>query len=194
MSPAGNRGLRSVNVQLAAAEAISLDPWLKPYQGAIEGRLEALNRWLEYLDEHEGGLDKFSRSYQVMGSQIRDDNSICYTEYAPNAKEAYLIGDFNQWHRSSHPMTALPFGKWTITLPPNSDGSLAIPVNSRVKVRFVIKKQDGPDGGQTSIERIPPWIHRAEQNPSTKLYEGIFVDLRHNKPRPPAPKAPPLLS
>src|SRR3974390_1122746 len=38
-------------------------------------------------------------------------NFVCQ---APNAKEVYLVGDFNQWDANSHPMKQQVDGTWTI--------------------------------------------------------------------------------
>ena len=39
------------------------------------------------------GFDKF-------GFIVRDNGDIAYREWAPNAKEAYLTGDFSGWHQT----------------------------------------------------------------------------------------------
>ena len=36
---------------------------------------------------------------------------------APDAKEVFITGDFNDWHPTSHPMTRQPDGAWQIHLP-----------------------------------------------------------------------------
>ena len=38
---------------------------------------------------------------------------------APEAKEVFLIGDFNDWHPTAHPMKRQPDGAWQIHLPLN---------------------------------------------------------------------------
>lgn len=37
--------------------------------------------------------------------------------FAPEAKEVYLVGDFNDWQPGSHPMQRQPDGSWTIQVP-----------------------------------------------------------------------------
>jgi len=59
---------------------------------------------------------------------------ITYREWAPGAKAASLIGDFNNWNAKSDVMARNDFGVWEIFLPNNADGSPAIPHGSRVKV------------------------------------------------------------
>ncbi len=36
---------------------------------------------------------------------------------APHAKQVYLLGDFNEWDPSSHPMKRCPDGSWFIEVP-----------------------------------------------------------------------------
>jgi len=38
---------------------------------------------------------------------------------APDAKEVFITGDFNDWHPTSHPMHRQPDGAWQIHLPLN---------------------------------------------------------------------------
>jgi 1,4-alpha-glucan branching enzyme len=84
-------------------------------------------------------------------------NEVTYREWAPNAKEAYLIGEFSQcpifsrsrtcaqrlrideWSRTSHPMKANDFGVWEITVPPLPSGRCAIPHDSKIKVCASLK-------------------------------------------------------
>jgi 1,4-alpha-glucan branching enzyme len=51
---------------------------------------------LRGIDQHEGGIDKFSQGYKKFGFIVAKDE-LTYTEWAPNAKEAYLIGEFSDW-------------------------------------------------------------------------------------------------
>lgn len=40
---------------------LRLDPWLEPFQDSLRSRYAQTQRWLKTLNEHEGGLDKFSK-------------------------------------------------------------------------------------------------------------------------------------
>ena len=62
---------------------------------------------LRNIDEHGGGLNDFSQSYQKYGfnrATVGDKSGIRYVEWAPNATEAYLVGDFNFWNTSANRM------------------------------------------------------------------------------------------
>jgi 1,4-alpha-glucan branching enzyme len=107
-----------------------------------------------------------------MGFSVDEKSkTITYREWAPNPaiSDAFLIGDFNGWNRSSHRMNRDCFGVWSITLEadPNT-GEFAIPHASKVKLSLV--KNDGE-----RLERVPAWITRCEQDQSKSLtYEGVF--------------------
>jgi len=44
--------------------------------------------------QNEGGYEKFSRGYERFGFTV-SKTGITYREWAPNAKEAFLFGDFS---------------------------------------------------------------------------------------------------
>jgi len=58
---------------------LDFDPWLK-----------------DCVLEHEGGYDKFSKGYEKFGLNVNEKGEITYREWAPNAVEAVLIGDFSE--------------------------------------------------------------------------------------------------
>ena len=74
---------------------MALDPWLKPYSDALRHRYQGLQKWMKTIEEHEGGLEKFSRGYEKMGFHVADNGDITYREWAPNAVTAALMGDFS---------------------------------------------------------------------------------------------------
>ncbi|CAD6250825.1 unnamed protein product [Miscanthus lutarioriparius] len=56
------------------------------------------------IDEHEGGLEAFSRSYEKFGFN-RSAEGITYREWAPGALFAALVGDFNNWDPNADRMS-----------------------------------------------------------------------------------------
>lgn len=63
---------------------------------------------IDSIEQHEGGLDAFTKGYEQFGFNLRKDG-IDYCEWAPNAREAYLIGDFSKSFNSFslHPIPCL---------------------------------------------------------------------------------------
>ncbi|SCU91579.1 LAMI_0E06458g1_1 [Lachancea mirantina] len=144
--------------------AIEFDPWLQPFAQTLSERRYLADKWSYDIrhatpDNHEISLPELARrSYATYG--LHPDvktKEIHYKEWAPNAKRAFLIGDFNNWDQNSHEMKHKDeFGNFSITLPPNSHGDFAIPHDSKVKVVFELA-----DGSR--IYRLPAWITRATQ-------------------------------
>ncbi|TFK22327.1 1,4-alpha-glucan branching enzyme [Coprinopsis marcescibilis] len=147
---------------------LEIDGYLKPHIPAIIQRHNAFRRWKDVIEQHEGGYDKFTKGYERYGFNVGPNNEVVYREWAPNAVEAYLIGDFNGWDRKSNPMTQDRFGVWEITVPPLPNGRCAIPHDSKVKISMVL-----PSGER--IERLPAWIKRVTQDLSVSpVYDARF--------------------
>lgn len=90
------------------------------------------------------------QGYELFGLNIQSNGDILYREWAPNAKEASLVGDFStcgadqprtwtallrladNWDINSNPMTKNSFGVWEVTVPAKA-GAPAIPHESKVK-------------------------------------------------------------
>ncbi|VEU22752.1 DEKNAAC103812 [Brettanomyces naardenensis] len=168
---------------------VDLDGYLTPFAEEIAYRRKLADDWLAKLNGHEGSILKFADSYKVMGLHVQKDNSIRYREYAPNAVSACVIGDFNNWEHDKNVMNKEDFGFFDITIPPNSDGSPAIPHDSRVKVYFTL-----PSGEK--IARIPPYITRATKPPkeyNNSTYEARFWNPtethKFKNARPPLPES-----
>ncbi|KAJ9604641.1 alpha-1,4-glucan branching enzyme [Cladophialophora chaetospira] len=167
---------------------IQLDPWLEPFKEPLKHRFAKAQDWIKKIDQTEGGLEKFSRGYEEFGFTFASDGSIRYREWAPNAEQAFLIGDFNNWDRNSHPLRRNEYGVWEIHLPANN-GMPAIPHNTKLKISFVLP------GGER-IERIPAWITRVTQDLSVSpVYDAVLWNPPPNEryvfknPRPPYPKS-----
>ncbi|KAF9534698.1 1,4-alpha-glucan branching enzyme [Crepidotus variabilis] len=145
-----------------------IDGYLRPNVPAIIQRHNAYRRWKDTIERYEGGYDKFTKGYHKYGLNVGPNNEIVYREWAPNAREAVLIGDFNEWNRSSHPMKKDDFGVWEITLPALPTGECAIPHDSKIKISMVL-----PDGNR--IERLPAWIKRVTQDLKVSpVYDARF--------------------
>ncbi|OLL22192.1 1,4-alpha-glucan-branching enzyme [Neolecta irregularis DAH-3] len=124
-------------------------------------------QWIQRLQESEGGLDKFSKGYEIMGLNVDKSGNIIYREWAPNATRASLIGEFNNWDSNSHPMEKNEYGVWELVLP-TKDGQSVIPHNTKIKISLVF-----PSGERA--DRLPAWISRVTQDLSVStLYDAVF--------------------
>lgn len=151
----------------AGQRIYEIDPLLKDHRAHLDYRYSQYKNMRDMIDKYEGGLDAFSRGYEKFGF-TRSATGVTYREWAPGAKSASLIGDFNNWNPNADVMTKNEFGVWEIFLPNNADGSPPIPHGSRVKIRM-----DTPSGIKDSI---PAWIKFSVQAPGEIPYNGIYYD------------------
>ncbi|XP_047316567.1 1,4-alpha-glucan-branching enzyme 2-2, chloroplastic/amyloplastic-like [Impatiens glandulifera] len=164
----------------------AIDPYLKSHRQHLDYRYTQYKKMREAIDRHEGGLAAFASGYEHFGF-TRSDTGITFREWAPGAKSAALIGDFNNWNPDANIMTKNDFGVWEVFLPNNSDGLPAILHGSRVKIRM-----DTLTGIKDSI---PAWIKYSVQAPGEIPYNGIYYDPPEEEkyifkhPRPNKPKS-----
>lgn len=141
------------------------DPWLEPFAKAIEGRHQhALDKERE-LTGGKKTLSDFATGYMYFGLH-RTKWGWAFREWAPNAREIYLIGDFNQW--KEHPDYRLKLvpkssGVWEILLPETAIHHLDL-----YKLKIVWEGGEG--------ERIPAWANRVVQDPQTKIFSAQVWD------------------
>ncbi|PMD56232.1 glycoside hydrolase family 13 protein [Hyaloscypha bicolor E] len=165
---------------------VALDPWLAPFKESLKARYNKAQEWIKTINETEGGLEKFSRGKEKFGINIDKQNNITYREWAPNATQAFLIGEFNDWNRESHPMKKDPYGVFEVVIPAR-DGQPAIAHNSKIKISMVT-----PSGER--IERIPAWITYVTQDLDiSPVYDARFWNppaseryvFKHPRPKKP---------
>jgi len=161
-----------------------LDSWLEPYRYEIKRRYKCFEdhkKWIESV----GGMESFTQGYKHFGMHALEDGTIKCKEWAPNAKELYLRGDFNEWEAHSFPYTRQEFGKWELTIPP-INGKPRIDHLSKVKLLVV-----GPDGQKH--DRLSPWATYVKSFGDNIIYDQVFYNppqryvMKH--PHPPKPKA-----
>lgn len=74
---------------------IAVDGYLEPNVPAIVARHDLFRKVKDAIFEHEGGYDNFTKGYLKFGFIIASNGEVVYREWAPNAQQAYLIGDFS---------------------------------------------------------------------------------------------------
>lgn len=155
------------------ADLIDIDCHLEHFKGEIIRRYDCFSNLLGKING-EGGIEQFCRSYKQFGLHVNSkDKSVEGLEWAPGAQELFLKGDFNDWQETSHKYEKLPFGKWSIKIPPLKDGSPAIKHESKLKL--VIRGKDG-----ALAERLSPWATCVKPPDNSFQYEMIFW----NPPKP----------
>ena len=133
------------------------DPWLEPYAEEISERMERMNSRRSDIEKKFGSLKAFAHGYKELG--LRYDNKRkgwSYREWAPAAHSLALVGDFNNWDRSTHPLAKGDDGIWEIFI---ADGDASISHGDQFKVH--IKGDNGEH------DRLPAWSNYVVQDPKT---------------------------
>lgn len=137
------------------------DPWLRPFADAINGRHEDFLRKEKELTSGCGGsLVEFANAYKYFGLHRNPDGSWVLREWAPNALEIYMIGDFSEWKElERYKFTPLENGVWELHLKKEqlNDGAYF-----KLKIRW--------NGGEG--ERIPAYATRVVQDPVSHLFSA----------------------
>ena len=139
---------------------IKNDPWLEPYTDAIEGRHADAIKKEQELTATAGSLTDFANAHQYFGLHRNPDGSWVFREWAPNASEIILTGDFSGWKEmAKYRLKAKPGGVWELKLKPDAirHGQLY-----KMMVRW--------PGGQG--ERIPAYANRVVQDENTKIFSA----------------------
>ncbi len=116
------------------------------------------------MDKHLFAEGTHERIYEKLGAhptEMDGVRGVHFAVWAPNAREVYLIGDFNYWNSTQHPMQSLgESGIWTRFEPGLEPGAL-------YKYRIVTQN------GQT-LDKADPYAFAAELRPQTA---SIVADL-----------------
>ena len=143
---------------------IKEDPWLVPYKEEILQRFVRFQRALLEIELAEDSLMDFATGHHFFGiNKDVERNGWVYREWAPAAQALFLIGDFNQWDRSSHPLERKEWGVWEIFLSA-AEYSQSFVHQSLIKVHVV--------AADSALDRIPAYITRVVQDEESKDFSG----------------------
>ena len=94
---------------------IRIDPWLEPYSGEIDLRMDRYKAKRDQLIPPDRSLGDFANGHLYFGIH-RTGNGWAVREWLPGAEAAYLTGDFNGWSHDLHPMKRKDNGVFEILL------------------------------------------------------------------------------
>lgn len=139
---------------------VKCDPWLEPYNDAIQGRYDHVLYKLNELTGGQKSLSDIADGHLYFGLH-RTARGWVFREWAPNATDIYLIGDFNNWQETEQYRLKriAGTGNWEIKLPLRAMKHLDL---YKMKVHW--------DGG--CGERIPAWCQRVVQDDNTKIFSA----------------------
>lgn len=134
------------------------DPYLQPYEGALQARLDYAKR-REYELTNGQPLNEWADGYLYFGLH-NDGKEWTLREWAPNATAIYVKGDFNNWDkREEWRLKRLDNGVWEGRWPKEwmQHGQL---------FKLLVEWQGGYG------ERIPSYAQRVVQDDNTKLFSA----------------------
>ncbi len=141
-------------------DIVKKDAWLEPFAQIIEGRH---NRVLNKIKELTGGkstLSDFASGYLYFGLHRTKNGGWVLREWAPNAKDIYIIGDFSEWKElEKYRLKNIGNGVWEVKLKKEDLHHLDI---YKLSVHW--------NGGKG--ERIPAWATRVVQDEETYIFSA----------------------
>ncbi len=139
-------------------EIVLKDPWLEPFKDVIIKRQQAIKEKETALCKGRK-LQDFATGHLYFGLHKEPDGWI-FREWAPNAKEVYLVGEFSSWKiDEKFALNKLKYGNWEIILPKDTLRHL-----QRYKL-FI--RWEGGEG-----YRLPAWGNRMVQDNLTKVFDA----------------------
>ena len=144
------------------------DPYLEPFEDAIRGRHEhAMWKMNELAQNDKRSLSEFANGYAYYGLH-RLPKGWVFREWAPNATEIYLVGDFNDWKEEEayRCKRIQDTANWELKLP-----------SKAMKHGDLYKMHVYWNGGNG--ERIPAWAQRVVQDEQTKIFSAQVWNPLH---------------
>ena len=145
------------------------DAYLEPYEDAIRGRHD---HYLWKLNQLTGNgrksLTDFANGHEYYGLHKLSKGWV-FREWAPNATEIYLVGDFNGWQETErYRATRIEgTGNWELRL-----SEKAITHGDLYKMHVYW------NGGRG--ERIPAWVRRVVQDEQTGIFSAQVWQPEHD--------------
>jgi len=138
------------------------DPWLKNFEDAIVGRLQYAEKREKELVGVNSNLVDFANGHLFFGCHKTKTHWI-FREWAPNATNICLIGDFSNWEEHVEFVFDEKDTYW----------ELQVPIE-RIKHGDLYKLSVYWKGGQG--ERVPAWARRVVQDEQTKIFSAQIWD------------------
>jgi 1,4-alpha-glucan branching enzyme len=141
---------------------IQKDPWLNPFKEVIIHRRKAMID-KEKLLCGDRKLSDFATGHLYFGLH-KESGGWVFREWAPNANEIYLVGDFSSWKvEKKFALNKLQYGNWEIKLP---NDFLLHGQQYKLFIRW--------DKGEAY--RLPAWGTRMVQDKKTLVFNAEIWD------------------
>ena len=119
--------------------------------------------WLSNFDRYLISEGTHERAYEKLGAHLVSfdrKEGVVFAVWAPNARQVTVIGDFNGWNTTSHPMHSSDAGIWTLFIPGLAEYSV---------YKFHIIAQD-----YQQFDKADPFGFAMEERPRTG---SVVADL-----------------
>ncbi len=136
---------------------LELNPQLARFASDIALRMSLYHTTRSRLLSGGKRLYDFANAHHYYGIHHIDGGWV-YREWAPNAHQLYLMGEFNGWNPTAHPLRRLENGNWELYL--QGDDALW----EGCKVKTVV------DADLTRTEHIPLYARRVVQDSKTVTF------------------------
>ncbi|MFO7868565.1 MAG: alpha amylase C-terminal domain-containing protein [Bacteroidales bacterium] len=151
------------------------DPWLQPYKDAIMGRLDYTEKRENQLTAAtSGSLSDFANGHLFFGYHKTDTHWV-FREWAPNATNICLVGDFSDWKERIEFMFDKKDTYWELEVPLD-----------KIKHKDLYKLSVYWKGGHG--ERIPAWANRVVQDEESKIFNAQIWDTKPYTWKNPVPQ------
>ena len=147
----------------SSIKLIQYDPWLESYEDHIKNRITKYKKDRKKLLSDAGDFTDFANGHLYFGFH-RTNEGWYYREWAPGADSLHLIGEFNDWNPTSHPLSNIGKGYWEIFL----EGSNSLSHGCLIKVKVTKDNK--------SLDKIPLYIKRVVQNSDTNEFCGQIYE------------------
>ena len=123
------------------------------------------------VDLHLIGQGRHEELWTALGAQVRTVDAVAGTGFAvwaPNASGVRLIGDFNAWNGTAHPMRSLGgSGVWELFVPGVGEGA---------RYKFEIATRDG-----RMLQKADPLARATEAPPATASVVHTSAHVWHDR-------------
>ncbi|MBI5218078.1 MAG: alpha amylase C-terminal domain-containing protein [Bacteroidia bacterium] len=138
---------------------IKNDSYLEPYKDSIIHRVQRAFQKEKELTGGHAKLHEVMNGYLYYGLH-KTERSWIFREWAPNAGNIYLLGDFCNWKpHTNYRLLPIGNGNWEIELPMNTFAHCD-------QYKLLVCWDSG------SGERIPAWTRRVVQDERTKIFNA----------------------
>ncbi|HEY9123561.1 MAG TPA: alpha amylase C-terminal domain-containing protein [Bacteroidales bacterium] len=134
------------------------DTWLAPFRDIIVHRNELVNKKIKKLAP-TGSLKDFALGHLFYGLHKQNDVWV-FREWAPNATEIYLVGDFSKWLIDKQfALRKIGNGNWQLEVPSDY-------IRHGQQYKLLVKWSDGEG------YRLPSYANRVVQDEATKIFNA----------------------